>query len=238
MAYYTNYTLTVYPESARPEILLALAKLPYFEGEDNIDDALSNDNKWDGWQAGCTAISAQLPDCLISLVGQGEDTGDLWRADFMGGEMVASWQANSAVLAPDAELIKKACEASNALNELKQLNLYVSSHVMGFENKAYNKYDVASVSYETLVKALEESGFEKQIYPNMGLGLQCFSDARLVVSIQTELLDPLQAEPTGDKEVTFKSKPTVSSVERVIRALALARLFNEFNRSVGKLKCC
>ncbi|TXK69930.1 hypothetical protein [Bacillus amyloliquefaciens] len=45
--------------------------------------------KWYGHEEDVREVSRQFPDVLITLTGEGEDNGDMWRKYFKGGKMQA-----------------------------------------------------------------------------------------------------------------------------------------------------
>lgn len=43
--------------------------------------------KWYEWEADIRRLSKQFPDVLFTLSGEGEESGDIWKAYFLGGKM-------------------------------------------------------------------------------------------------------------------------------------------------------
>ncbi|MBQ4817633.1 hypothetical protein IHP72_15365 [Bacillus pumilus] len=43
--------------------------------------------KWYGHEVDMRSVSRQFPDVLITLTGEGEESGDMWRKYFKGGKM-------------------------------------------------------------------------------------------------------------------------------------------------------
>lgn len=65
--------------------------------------------KWYEWREDMTKLSHQFPDVLIIIDGEGEESGDIWRA----------YVKNGKVIQKQAEIVHPALE----LSELKELNL-------------------------------------------------------------------------------------------------------------------
>lgn len=43
--------------------------------------------KWYDWQSDCKELSAKYPNLLFTLNGEGEESGDIWRAYFRSGQV-------------------------------------------------------------------------------------------------------------------------------------------------------
>lgn len=103
MGYYTYYKLTVYPESRAAEIEERLKELnEFWTDEDSI--------KWYDHEEDCLKLSKLFPDVLISVQGEGEENGDIWRNDFVAGELVDSWRLDATIPPPNPELVQKFIE--------------------------------------------------------------------------------------------------------------------------------
>lgn len=100
MGYYTKYNFTVYPAEATSAIEEALAGC---SGYGNLSE---EPIKWYDHENHCKQVTRQVPGVLLSLTGEGEDTGDLWRKDFLDGEIVDIWRF-SEIPPPDVSLIVK-----------------------------------------------------------------------------------------------------------------------------------
>lgn len=102
MGYDTDYKLNVYPYELKNEVKDELGKISNYHGQ--LFDGFCQwyDNEYD-----CELISLRFPNVLISIFGFGEDRGDIWRKDYLNGELVDFWQIAD-VLKPEQEWIDKA----------------------------------------------------------------------------------------------------------------------------------
>lgn len=89
MGYYTNYRLEWKPEPGESN----------HEVDENVrayvikglklylsDDGKMGNMKWYDWEDDMRRTSARFPNILFTLHGEGEETGDLWRAYFLNGK--------------------------------------------------------------------------------------------------------------------------------------------------------
>ena len=83
MGYYTSHTLIVKEPKHYDTIAEALYKESGY-GEDLFASAYT----WYDQCDDCKRISAQFPDILFAIEGDGEERGDLWRRSYLGGEMI------------------------------------------------------------------------------------------------------------------------------------------------------
>ncbi|MGQ5176965.1 hypothetical protein ACSQ7W_11750 [Bacillus halotolerans] len=86
MGYYTQYEVEV--EKDLEKIL------EYINGEENANGFLeavfngwADELKWYGHEEDMREISRLFPDVLITLKGEGEESGDVWRKYFKNGKM-------------------------------------------------------------------------------------------------------------------------------------------------------
>ena len=82
MGYLTNFELSATDEIAEAVEAAILEVSGYrFEG------GYLSDVKWYDWEDDMRAVSKRFPGHLISLYGNGEEDGDIWRAYFANGKM-------------------------------------------------------------------------------------------------------------------------------------------------------
>ena len=86
MGYYTSFNMSISP--ANPERLAEI-----IEADEILRYALDSGGnsadcvKWHEWQTDMKKLSLRHPDLVFHLTGDGEENGDLWKADFWQGEM-------------------------------------------------------------------------------------------------------------------------------------------------------
>lgn len=85
MGYETYYQLEVSSEAFEREEEI-LAKLKEISGYDFYDLALQEHYKWYDWEGDMTELSKAFPDVTFELSGEGEETGDIWKARFKDGK--------------------------------------------------------------------------------------------------------------------------------------------------------
>ena len=80
MGYYTYHTLTIQPS-------VPVGFSDRFEQVTDYEfEALSNDSiKWYDSDSNMKQLSAEFPDCLFILGGDGEESGDKWKAYYYRG---------------------------------------------------------------------------------------------------------------------------------------------------------
>lgn len=67
--------------------------MKYFYPPDELDDGVrcptfnSEEMKWYDHESYMRGMSLSLPDVLLELSGEGEDSGDMWRKYFLNGKM-------------------------------------------------------------------------------------------------------------------------------------------------------
>lgn len=81
MGYYTNYSISTNSAEHDEEIIQEIVELSGY------DDTFENECKWYDHEENVQEISAKWPDVLITLEGEGEESGDLWIKYFKGGKM-------------------------------------------------------------------------------------------------------------------------------------------------------
>ncbi len=81
MGYYTSYTLKA---SGRHEQIGALLEeyTSGYQWDDYVDSWCMN-GKWYGHEDDMSALSAAFPDVLFTLEGEGEESGDIWKAYYL-----------------------------------------------------------------------------------------------------------------------------------------------------------
>lgn len=88
MGYYTYFTLSASRvSSVKVQALQSeVDRMNIFE-ECWDDTNWSAYAKWYDWEQDMLLLSARFPDVLFQLDGDGEESGDIWRAYFMNGKM-------------------------------------------------------------------------------------------------------------------------------------------------------
>jgi hypothetical protein len=98
MGYYTNYKLQIIPHNE--EIYdLFITDTGYIE-----DDS----TKWYSWREDCQSLSKQNLGYLFILYGEGESTGDIWKAAFLNGEVVWEWHLDTTIPEVPEEIMEQA----------------------------------------------------------------------------------------------------------------------------------
>jgi hypothetical protein len=89
MGYYTAYKLqAVYPREMYQCILEELEIESGSEGCLRGEDTI----KWYSWQSDCQKVSERYPTTAFRLSGLGEDQGDVWWEEYLGGVRVSTWR--------------------------------------------------------------------------------------------------------------------------------------------------
>lgn len=88
MGYYTNFQLDFNPNVHDEDQFLG--DLKEFTGYSWSNDYELYDVKWYNWMNDMTELSKKYPNHLFQLDGQGEESGDIWRAFFKGGKSQVS----------------------------------------------------------------------------------------------------------------------------------------------------
>jgi len=88
MGYYTNFQLDFNPNVHDEDQFLG--DLKEFTGYSWSNGYELYDVKWYSWMKDMTDLSNKYPDHLFQLDGQGEESGDIWRAFFKGGKSQVS----------------------------------------------------------------------------------------------------------------------------------------------------
>lgn len=83
MGYYTRYRLMLTPYDEAAE---ATVRRIEWEGGPLVRDGFV-EAKWYDHEEDMRRVSAQYPDVLFTLMGEGEDAEDLWAKHFKGGGM-------------------------------------------------------------------------------------------------------------------------------------------------------
>lgn len=91
MEYQTCYTITCEPTSRLGNIIEAINKGDHWFEKDGHNDEpckmLLLHNMWYYHETEMLVISKQFPECVITLHGEGEESGDIWRKYFCNGEL-------------------------------------------------------------------------------------------------------------------------------------------------------
>jgi len=91
MGYYTRYDLDVVSDQSDPVELERFLKdrnsgKTFGSYDLPLDLSDSESMKWYDWQEDMVALSKEYPNVLLTLSGEGEESGDIWKAYFMNGE--------------------------------------------------------------------------------------------------------------------------------------------------------
>ena len=95
MGYYTNYTLKYTEDKEEDDAYLERLgveeKEVYVDHEEQLWEryyaSFEEATKWYDWQKNMKEYSKEYPDTLFELSGEGEESGDIWRAYFKNGKM-------------------------------------------------------------------------------------------------------------------------------------------------------
>lgn len=111
MGYYTNYKMTVIDKNGT-EIDSSVEPLfdetVLYQGEVSIQDVITQNLdacKWYDHQKDMLEYSANNPEYLFILDGQGEETGDIWRKFYKNGKSY-EWKLEYTLPDFDAEKLK------------------------------------------------------------------------------------------------------------------------------------
>lgn len=83
--YETSYTFKIYPESFTDLVMEAIKEytdIRYFQEE----------CRWENSEGDMQVVSSRFPKLLMSVFGDGEDSDDLWRRDYLNGVEIGQWQ--------------------------------------------------------------------------------------------------------------------------------------------------
>lgn len=81
MGYYTDFNF----ENNKPEVIDAIHETTgYCESG---SEGFYSDAKWYDWQNHLKIVSKKFPEELIRIEGEGEESGDIWKAYFKNGKM-------------------------------------------------------------------------------------------------------------------------------------------------------
>lgn len=121
MGYYSNYSLSFEPDNEETRSRFKSV----YEAEDQWQLRYAVDEegdakdrvKWYEWEEDMLRVSALLPDLLFTLHGEGEETGDIWNAYFLGGKI--HWAPAQIIFPPfDPSKLASSREASRDLQKL------------------------------------------------------------------------------------------------------------------------
>lgn len=85
MGYYTDYTITSTPKKMIGEIKNLIESVSDYDF-DYSDYSLSLNCKWYDCEEDMLVVSESFPEVLIEVTGEGEESGDLWKAYFQNGK--------------------------------------------------------------------------------------------------------------------------------------------------------
>jgi len=91
MGYYTDYELIVDPYSVWHECPTC-GHTSFINHQENLCKYIGYDPfeqacKWYDWKVDMIAYSKKFPEFIFTLHGEGEESGDIWTAYFMGGKV-------------------------------------------------------------------------------------------------------------------------------------------------------
>lgn len=95
MGYYTDYDISGNP----PEVQEAIIKLSDY----NWEDSGRLNAKWYGHEADCLQVSKQFPEVVIEVSGEGEESGDIWKAYYLNGK---TYRAEAKITFEEFNVIK------------------------------------------------------------------------------------------------------------------------------------
>ena len=84
MGYYTSYDATENP----PEVVERIMELS--EYRDWYDGGEISDIKWYSHDTDMLQVSTEFPDLILTLYGDGEESGDIWKSYYKNGKMHTS----------------------------------------------------------------------------------------------------------------------------------------------------
>ena len=88
MGYYTRYKLSV---EAGKQLTAAVERHINDDEDGYLNCAYNHDDsdtmKWYDWEQDMRTLSGKFPGVLFQLDGEGEESGDVWRAHFYDGKM-------------------------------------------------------------------------------------------------------------------------------------------------------
>lgn len=87
MGYYTSYSFSETPNFTFDEVVKAKSVSEWVEEILRTEDC-GIDGTWYEWKEDMVKLSALFPEHTLDLQGNGDETGDVWWAQFKGGEMV------------------------------------------------------------------------------------------------------------------------------------------------------
>lgn len=79
MGYYTNFDFS----GNKDDIIKAIEEISTYGESSN---GQYDDIKWYSWSEHLKTVSELFPDDLIIIEGEGEESGDIWRAFFLNGK--------------------------------------------------------------------------------------------------------------------------------------------------------
>jgi len=96
MGYYTSFTMTTDggDDGAINNYLVNQiwhGTIYALEYDNDHNWYASDTQKWYEHDSDMKELSKQFPEVLFTLTGEGEDTGDVWRTWYRGGEIISEW---------------------------------------------------------------------------------------------------------------------------------------------------
>jgi len=87
MGYYTDYNITITGiDNASQALKIAKEYIDYFDISNDGTVLSANFNeKWYSWKEDSVRLSLNYPRILIEIKGEGEESGDIWKARIRSG---------------------------------------------------------------------------------------------------------------------------------------------------------
>lgn len=82
MGYYTNFDISNNPETVQRAIE-DLSQYSFYNGR-------TDQVKWYSWKEHCIRVSKDFPNIVINIEGEGEESGDRWKAYIKNGKIQIS----------------------------------------------------------------------------------------------------------------------------------------------------
>lgn len=125
MGYYTRFTGSVTGPAELMEVFHSDAEDGKTFGEYNqpimdwYDEFFGGDTaKWYSWQRDMEAVSKEYPNLLFALEGEGEESGDIWKAWARNGKVVEA-RAKIVFETPDLDTVLPTPDVEAAIEEQK-----------------------------------------------------------------------------------------------------------------------
>lgn len=91
MGYYTNYEVNIMniPEEKYSEIKNEIWNIIGYDADNEGETShmiFSFESKWYDYEKDMLQFTEKYPDVLVEILGEGEESGDIWKARFRNGE--------------------------------------------------------------------------------------------------------------------------------------------------------